>query len=693
MSFYEFLRSAPYVRLLLPFMVGILLGQDIPLPEAYVTATAGFSFIVLICFGVFYRPKYSHRWVWGVFLNVTLIFLGLFTRDLDASRKYLPDHDILVLGTIMENPHLNSNSQQVLLRLDAMNVSGEWVKVNHKVTCTVQKKGNWQISINEQLLLKGKWKEIRNSGNPYEFDYKLYMNRLGCYYTSYFDTVHWLSAGENKAFNLSIRALKLRNNILDYFKQLNLTPSAFGVISALTVGDKSYLDAETKSAFVNSGTIHILAVSGMHVALLFWLLQQLTKPLMFWKRGKVIRFVLVMVVIWIYAMITGLTPSVVRASVMFTFWMIGDASNRNNNIYNTISASALLLLALDPDNLFDAGFQLSYLAVLGIVVFYKDIYNWIYVKNKVLKYLWSGIAVSLAAQLFTLPVTLYDFHQFPNYFLLANTLALPLSTVILYGSILALVLAPFKILWIPLGWVLKILVGCMNAALVWVENLPYALTTGINISVLVAISLFLLVIAFRAFLFNRKATYLILSLVILVFISISWVFEKFRVEKSREIIVFNSPSLVMHFRKGPNVVVISDSLSQRVERLAKPVNDHSGISKYTSLLMKDTVLDNYLYVHKGFIRFGDLMMFVWNDRPAFCKTPVDIDVLIIEKLKKRDIELIGKTFHPRQIIITSKVYPAYAGRLKKEFMTNSVSCNVLNADGAWVWDDSKKNDE
>ncbi|NJO68117.1 MAG: ComEC family competence protein [Bacteroidetes bacterium] len=458
MSFYEFLRSAPYIRLLLPFIIAIITGQYINLPILLISGIVIFSFCCFSCLKLSKKYNtYQNRWLWGFIFCFFMFSSGLLIVQLKENREFLPGgKKLIVTGTVMENPRVTPKTLQVMIKLSGYFDSGKWVKSGQKVVVSIQKSSSGDsLAMNQVVMLQGYWNEFKNNGNPYEFDYKKYMNRSGYYYTAYIDSSSWLITGKNLHFNLAIFAHRLRDNLLDYFRQLNLSSSAFAVISALTVGDKSYLDAGLKSAYVNSGTMHILAVSGMHVALLFWLLQQLTRPLMLWRHGPVLRAILVLFVIWVYALITGLTPSVIRASVMFTFWMIGDTGKRNTNIYNTLASSAFLLLLLNPDTLFDVGFQLSYLAVLGIVVFYKDIYNWLYVNNIVLKYFWSAISVSLAAQLLTLPVSLYNFHQFPNYFLLSNIIALPLSTVILYGSIVALMLAPFKFMWFVTGWFLK----------------------------------------------------------------------------------------------------------------------------------------------------------------------------------------------------------------------------------------------
>lgn len=697
MSYYEFLRSAPYVRLVLPFILGIITGGTVGWSGYFIWIYLAIVAVFLII-SMFADPGKIYRinWIWGLTFSLIVFFTGNLSVSVSQPKKDLPSGNIVATGTIIENPLQHASSFSVPVRLTALYVNEQWLPVNRKAICTLQKKAdNSDLRLNGILFLHGSWSEIKNFGNPYEFDYKKYMNRNGFYYRAYMDSSGWKVTGEDRRFRLTIWALGIRNNILDYFRQLKLSPSSFAVISALTVGDKSYLDAELKAAYVNSGTMHILAVSGMHVALLFWLLQQLSRPLMLWKRGKILRSVFVLVVIWIYALITGLTPSVVRASVMFSFWMLGDTGNRNVNIYNTMSASALLLLLINPQTLFDVGFQLSYMAVLGIVVFYQDIYKWFFIKNNILKYIWSMMAVSVAAQLFTLPLTLFYFHQFPNYFLLSNIIALPLSTVILYGSILALLLAPFSFLWEATGWILSLSVEGMNNALLWIERLPYSVTTGIAIPWIMAVALFLSVVAFRIFISVRKSRYLIIILICFI-ISFSAVFlKKIKILHTTDVVVYNAPApYLVQMRTGFSNYLLSASKDSRAERSVQPYNLHNHLGDCSKIFpdSSDLVKNRYLMIYKNFLFFGGKKMYIWEKRPDFHKQ-ADIDILIISKMQNRDILTIEKFFHPKEVLVTSGVFRGVAFRLKEHFQSKNIPCKVLNADGAWVLANIKKIDE
>ena len=204
-------------------------------------------------------------------------------------------------------------------------------------------------------------------------------------------------------------------------------------------------------AYSNAGVVHLIAISGMHLALIYYFLLWIFARIPVIKKSKFTRLILVLGCLWFFSFLTGAPASVLRSAVMFTFIAIGNSFDKKNSIYNSLAISAFVLLCYDPFMLWDVGFQLSYLAVLGIVIFQKYIYNWLYFKNKIFNLGWKLASVSLAAQLLTLPICIYYFHQFPLLFLLSNMIAIPLSTVALWGCISIIAISPIPVAGIVFG--------------------------------------------------------------------------------------------------------------------------------------------------------------------------------------------------------------------------------------------------
>ena len=268
------------------------------------------------------------------------------------------------------------------------------------------------------------------------------------------------------------------SEVIDTYMQ---RPASKQIALALLLGQKESLDKEIRQAYSETGTLHILAVSGLHVGIIYSLL---LLPLSVLKQGHFLRkwyLVLVVVLIWVYAAMTGFSPSVIRASAMFSLFTAGQMRKRRPSVWNILAFSALLMLCMDPDVLFDLGFQLSYLAVAGIVGLQPLILRLWQPKHRVLEYIWQMASVTLAAQLVTMPLTLYYFHTFPSYFLLANLLVVPLSYVILCVGVPFLLLA-----WIPwlgglLGWVMDLLLWVQNELTYVVQALPGGTINGLFI--------------------------------------------------------------------------------------------------------------------------------------------------------------------------------------------------------------------
>jgi competence protein ComEC len=222
-----------------------------------------------------------------------------------------------------------------------------------------------------------------------------------------------------------------------------------------------------------------------------------------WGKTQLLKSVILISFVCLYAYITGLSPSVCRSAVMISFSIIGKQINHQSNPFNLIAGSAFFLLIIDPAYLFDIGFQLSYLAVLGIIYFYDAIYRLCYFENKFADQIWMLIAVSIAAQLSTLAISLYYFHQFPNYFLLANLLAIPLSSIALYLGIALLALNPIPFIAKYIGLVLSKCIALMGYILHKISILPYALSYYYHIDSAAACLLMALLLCYSFYLIHH----------------------------------------------------------------------------------------------------------------------------------------------------------------------------------------------
>ncbi|TDQ11146.1 ComEC/Rec2 family competence protein [Pedobacter metabolipauper] len=321
----------------------------------------------------------------------------------------------------------------------------------------------------DQLVIPSKLNTIDPPFNPSEFDYRFWLAAQHIDHQAYLYPNQLVKTKSNTGNIIKAFALKTRAAQVSFYRKVIKGDDAFALASTLILGYRADLSQETLSIYSKTGTIHALSVSGMHVGLIYliinWALQFLNRS----KLMKYIKTFLILALIWMYALLTGFSPSVLRSAIMLSVFIIAKTCSRRTNSYNTIAFSAFCLLVYEPFLIWDVGFQLSFLAVLGLIYLQPKIQNWVYIKNKWINKIWSATAISLAAQLITTPFSLYYFHQFPVYFLLSNLFIMLPTALLMYLGILIL-LGKFEFLGPAFEW----LINFTNSGLEWISTLPGA---------------------------------------------------------------------------------------------------------------------------------------------------------------------------------------------------------------------------
>lgn len=300
----------------------------------------------------------------------------------------------------------------------------------------------WQPG--DQLQLHITPRMISNNGNPCEFNYRRYMDGRGIRYTGFFRARDIV--GHRQAARLTVRerSQKTAHSLTALFAAAGLQDDGLGVITALTLGDRELLDREQLDAFARSGVMHIMAVSGLHVGMISMALSWM----LFFLRGRLkpLKAVITVPLLWVFAFITGLSPSVLRATIMFTFLQAGTLTHRPASSMNSLLASAFIMTAARPAVLFEAGFQLSYLAVAFIILFFSRFSGLLRPGNRILRYIWQVTALSLVAQAGTMALTVRLFNIFPLLFPLSNILVVPITFLILMLTLFLIMVSPIHFL-------------------------------------------------------------------------------------------------------------------------------------------------------------------------------------------------------------------------------------------------------
>ncbi|MDB5264181.1 MAG: competence protein ComEC, partial [Adhaeribacter sp.] len=357
------------------------------------------------------------------------------------------------------------------------------------------------------LLIKGRPQPVSPPLNPGQFDYRRYLANRQVYYQHYLTATQFTPVGYEPGFALMALSIKVRDNLDARLRAALPSAREYAVATALLLGIKDHLPEDVKNAYSQSGTMHVLAVSGLHVGVIFYMLNLLLGQ---WskRRGlKWFRFSLLLGIFILYAFITALSPSVLRAVVMFILVVAADTFRRQTNVYNTLAATAFGLLFFNPYFLLDVGFQLSFLAVLGILYFNPKFESLWSPETYAMRFTWQLLCGSVAAQLTTLPLTLYYFHQFPVYFLAANLVAITLSSLALIVGLILLALSWLPLVPAYLGMVLSGLLWLMHESNGWLLRAPFPVIPGIHLTAGQAWLLYLLLGLLVLFLARKRLVY------------------------------------------------------------------------------------------------------------------------------------------------------------------------------------------
>lgn len=518
----------PFIRLLMPLATGIFLSYTFEMKNVatFVQCCALSSIImtaVLVVLSVYVR-KYSLRWVFGLLLNLHLILIGMFIvhiRDDDLDDIHLTfcnveSHDVFV-ARVFECPTIKEKSVKVVLELDGIkHPNGDVTDVSGKTMAYFEKSPRAEnIRYGDVLVFFDPPDEVERPKNPEQFDYAKYLHRKGISHQVYLKEDRWMSLNVNLSNPIFDMSYKLRDLLLETMQRLGITGDEYAVAAAILIGFDDTLPQELRESYVAAGSMHILCVSGLHVGIVFLVFSYMLAFLDERKRWQhILRQSLLLILIWMYAFLAGLAPSILRATIMLSFVIIGNMLNRKGVLMNSLAASAFLLLCLNPANLLDVGFLLSYVAVIGIVMLQKPIYHRFYITFKPLDKIWEITSVTLAAQMATVPFSIFYFHQFPLYFWLSNLFMTPVSTAVIIGGMLMLILSPIPYINIAVAWCVKWLIFAMNYVVTEIENLPMSIIKGLYINnlefiCLVIILLFLIMLIEYK---NKTMVYVILSM-------------------------------------------------------------------------------------------------------------------------------------------------------------------------------------
>lgn len=478
---HKFLAQIPLVRLLLPLVTGIFFAYSFRFAFSF---PLFLIIILLILIVLVSQKKLLQRSLHWSGLDGVLIVIALFICGILLTGLQLDQHrpaantngKKLLVMTLLNDPVVKEHSVKCSAVLSALrDSSGKWKSSEEKIMVYLKRDAAAdQLKYGDELVLSGELRPVEGPKNPNEFDYRAWLERQGFYRQVFVPANEWKLNASGQGNFFKSAALDLRRYFMKQLQTSGVSGEEYGVAAALLLGASDHLDPGLLQAYSASGTLHVLSVSGMHVALVYLVLLKLLIPLERRKRGRWISLLIQLLFIWFYATLTGLCPSVLRAVTMLSVIILGKAFNRQAHVLNSLAASALILLLVNPLLLFDIGFQLSYLAVAGIVLLQPMLEKKWQPEVWIMRQFWTLVSVTIVAQVFTFPLGLYYFRQFPTYFLLSNLFVIPLSTIAMYAGLALLIVSPFSLISKLVAIVFVFLVKMLNTSVRIIEDLPYA---------------------------------------------------------------------------------------------------------------------------------------------------------------------------------------------------------------------------
>ena len=543
-----FWKTAPLVRLLFPLAAGIIVQWYIQFSLSYLAVWLC-SFFAAFLTLYFLSPTgmYHVRRFQGLLLYLLLAGVGMLLTWQNDSRQittwYGKNYSDSAVLIVKINEPLVEKARSY--KADGMVVGimhgGQQEAATGKLLLYFFKDSAMPLlKYGEIVLIKKRLQPIKNSGNPGAFNYQRYAAFQQVYHQLFLQPQDWVATNEVQAHWFRSFLYSSRLYVLGVLqKNIGNQQQELGIAEALLIGYKEDLDKDLVQAYSNTGVVHIIAISGLHLGLIYAVLLWLFNRLPLIKKSRHIKVILLLSCLWLFSLLTGGAASVLRSAVMFSVIVIGKYYFRQASVYNSLSASAMILLCYNPYYLWDVGFQLSYLAVLGIVALQQPLYRSLYIKSSWLRKIWQMLSVTIAAQVAAFPICIYYFHQFPNFFLFTNLLVIPLSTIILFGEILLVVVGAFGLLAAKLGWLLTYLIDGMNRVILFFSSFDFSVWDNIYANMYSTWCLYGLVAFFCAWLLHKKVRHFKIALCCLLLLTIFYAHASIRLYEQRKIVIYN----------------------------------------------------------------------------------------------------------------------------------------------------------
>ncbi|WP_149274705.1 ComEC/Rec2 family competence protein [Pareuzebyella sediminis] len=674
------LRFIP-IKLTLALISGIVLGKYLE-PDPIIVWVFTLVFFALLAY-IFFRQqsqaarKISDSIVFGTIVMLVTITIGVLSismADPTNSSSHYSNSEFegnriwhLKIREVLKPTSFSDRYTATVLQVGKKNVTGKIL-----VTYTADSSSN-KFGVDDELVVYGQLVKIQEPLNPHQFDYKKYLNGLGIHHQFRLQKTNY-SALQNKDITLLGLAANIRYKIISKLKEADFGNEELAIIQALLLGQRNDISPDTFNAYKDAGAVHILAVSGLHIGILLLLLQYLLKPLERLPKGNIIKLCIIVVLLWCFALIAGFSASIVRAVSMFSFVAYSLYLNRPNNTFNILALSILfILLVIDPQLLFQVGFQMSYAAVFAIVWVYPLLQRYWTPKYRLLRYPWRLLCVSVAAQLGVLPISLFYFHQFPGLFFISNLIVVPFLGILLGFGILIIVLALTNVLPTSFVTMYDTFIRWMNTVVRWIANQETFIFNNISFDIVELVLLYGILVCLVNFLFQPNYRKFLATLSFIVLFQSWGLFIQYQIHQKKVLFLAHQVNnSILVYQNG-------SSLDAKVENKIKSkriITDYSiaeGIST-----------TNYSPLENSY-QWKDRQILILDSPGIVAPVEKRIDYLVLTQSPKVNLERVIDILNPKIILADGSNFRTYVNRWQETCSKRQIPFHFTGKKGSYLF--------
>lgn len=670
------------IKLTICLIIGILIGYFIPECQNYAMLASIILSIVLFTVLLIANKPLKTTIGFGLLSYFTLITIGIASVTIHNQKRFashyshhfdeIKDSTTTIsfsIREVLKSGRYNDKYVINILEINAKTVNGKSL-----LNITLDSL-NPSLKIDEVYKTNIQFKPLTPPLNPNQFDYKTYLEKQYIYH-QIFTNSEKLFKTNSKRNTIFGWADNIRQHINSKLKPYHFKPDELAVINALLLGQRQDLSEDVYTSYVNAGAIHILAVSGLHVGILLILLSFLLKPLEQLKNGRFIKMIILIALLWSFAIIAGLSASVTRAVTMFSIVAIALHLKRPTNIYNTLAISIFIILLFKPLFLFDVGFQLSYLAVFAIVAIDPLLYKLVQTKVWVLDKLWHTLTVTLSAQFGIIPISLFYFHQFPSLFFISNLVIIPILGIILGMGVFIICLATLNMLPQLLADVYGCIITNMNNFVGWIAQQNDFLFTNIPFNLLYVIVTYLFIISLVRLFIKRNYITLRFVLISIIVMQLAVIITSYNTPKQR-FIIFHKSRHTLLGQLNNNAFNVAHDLKDIETKDDYTIKNYT-IGNHISTIKTDPIKPVYF--------LNDKTVLVIDSLGAYNIKSFQPDYILLRQSPKLNLNRLIDSIKPKQIIADGSNYKSYITHWKTICKKRKLPFHHTNEMGAFIID-------